>query len=164
MELIVPTDPDDRMCVTEFRNNLLEICEARNNNAQLTTGTKANQKGYFDTLSQQLRLQKQTNRRPSGMEKQRRRRHIHTEPNSTHMDPTHPNPASLRRKHPTMENKPTKLRRTTLRRNHAPILHEPDSMPIRSTKSRQNAKQLQHGPQRIQNGARRYWRVKPCGL
>lgn len=44
MELIVPTDPDDRMCVTEFRNNLLEICEARNNNAQLTTGTKANQK------------------------------------------------------------------------------------------------------------------------
>lgn len=57
MELIVPTDPDDRMCVTEFRNNLLEICEARNNNAQLTTGTKANQKGYFDTLSQQLRLQ-----------------------------------------------------------------------------------------------------------
>lgn len=57
MELIVPTDPGDRMCVTEFRNNLLEICEARNNNAQLTTGTKANQKGYFDTLSQQLRLQ-----------------------------------------------------------------------------------------------------------
>ncbi|WP_427187210.1 hypothetical protein [Bifidobacterium hominis] len=57
MELIVPTDPDDRMCVTEFRNNLLEICEARNNNVQLTTGTKANQKGYFDTLSQQLRLQ-----------------------------------------------------------------------------------------------------------
>ena len=107
---------------------------------------------------------KQTNRRPSGMEKQRRRRRTHTEPNSTHMDPTHPNPASLRRKHPTMENKPTKLRRTTLRRNHAPILHEPDSMPIRSTKSRQNAKQLQHGPQRIQNGARRYWRVKPCGL
>lgn len=37
-------------------------------------------------------------------------------------------------------------------------------MPIQSTKSRQNAKQLQHGPQRIQNGARRYWRVKPCGL
>lgn len=57
MELIVPTDSDDRMCVTEFRNNLLEICEARNNNAQLTTGTKASQKGYFDTLSQQLRLQ-----------------------------------------------------------------------------------------------------------
>lgn len=164
MELIVPTDPDDRMCVTEFRNNLLEICEARNNNAQLTTGTKANQKGYFDTLSSTTTPPKQTNRRPSGMEKQRRRRRTHTEPNSTHMDPTHPNPASLRRKHPTMENKPTKLRRTTLRRNHAPILHEPDSMPIRSTKSRQNAKQLQHGPQRIQNGARRYWRVKPCGL
>ena len=78
---------------------------------------------------------KQTNRQPSGMEKQRRRRHTHTEPNSTHMDPTHPNPASLRRKHPTMENKPTKLRRTTLRRNHAPIL--------------QNLTACQYNPQKV---------------
>ena len=50
VELLVPSDPDDKMCIDNFRNNLLEICEARNNNVELTEGAKASQKGYFDDL------------------------------------------------------------------------------------------------------------------
>lgn len=52
VELLVPSDPNNPMCVDEFLSNLLEICEARNNNAELTIGAKANQKGYFDALRQ----------------------------------------------------------------------------------------------------------------
>ncbi|KFI52236.1 UvrD-helicase domain-containing protein [Bifidobacterium biavatii] len=54
VELLVPADPDDELCVGDFRTNLLEICEARNNNVELTAGTKANQKGYFDDLAKLL--------------------------------------------------------------------------------------------------------------
>jgi hypothetical protein len=50
VELIVPRDTDDTACVESFKNNLFEICEARNNNVELTTSAKSNQKGYFDTL------------------------------------------------------------------------------------------------------------------
>ena len=50
IELLVPSNPDDKLCVEEFRRNLLEICEARNNNAELTTSAKANQQGIFETL------------------------------------------------------------------------------------------------------------------
>lgn len=54
VELLVPTDPDNPICAEEFSNNLLEICVARNNNAELTTGAKANQHGYFDDLADAL--------------------------------------------------------------------------------------------------------------
>lgn len=54
VELLVPTHPDDPICVEEFSNNLLEICVARNNNAELTASAKANQKGYFDALADAL--------------------------------------------------------------------------------------------------------------
>lgn len=54
VELLVPSDPDDKLCVEQFRQNLLEICEARNNNAELTAGAKINQKGYFDALRYKL--------------------------------------------------------------------------------------------------------------
>lgn len=54
VELLVPTDPDNMLCVAQFRQNLLEICEARNNNAELTAGAKANQKGYFEELRRRL--------------------------------------------------------------------------------------------------------------
>ncbi|MBW3091488.1 UvrD-helicase domain-containing protein [Bifidobacterium sp. 82T10] len=54
VELLVPADPDDELCVGDFRTNLLEICEARNNNVELTASTKANQKGYFDDLAKLL--------------------------------------------------------------------------------------------------------------
>lgn len=52
MELLVPRDPDNYECVETFKNNLLEICAARNNNVQLQLSAKANQKGYFDVLKQ----------------------------------------------------------------------------------------------------------------
>lgn len=50
LELLLPVDPEDELCVESFRNSLLEICDARNNNAQLTAGTKGNQEGLFDTF------------------------------------------------------------------------------------------------------------------
>lgn len=50
IELLVPRDPQEMACVEAFKNDLLEICEARNNNAELHVSAKANQKGYFDTL------------------------------------------------------------------------------------------------------------------
>ena len=48
--MLVPTDPNDALCVENFRTSLLEICDARNNNAQLTQGTKGNQEGLFDSF------------------------------------------------------------------------------------------------------------------
>lgn len=50
LELLVPRDADDLVCVESFKNDLLEICAARNNNVQLQVSAKANQRGYFDTL------------------------------------------------------------------------------------------------------------------
>lgn len=50
IELLVPRDVDDPACVNAFKNDLLEICAARNNNVQLQVSAKANQKGYFDSL------------------------------------------------------------------------------------------------------------------
>ena len=50
VELLVPRDADNLACVDSFKNDLFEICEARNNNAELPISAKANQKGYFDTL------------------------------------------------------------------------------------------------------------------
>ena len=50
IELLVPRQADDPLCVEAFRNDLLEICAARNNNVQLHISDKANQLGYFDTL------------------------------------------------------------------------------------------------------------------
>ena len=51
-ELLVPADQDDIACLNMFMSNLLEICDARNNNAELQLSAKANQKGYFDTLKE----------------------------------------------------------------------------------------------------------------
>ena len=55
VELLIPRDADDVACVDDFKNNLLEICEARNNNAELNISAKANQKGYFDALKELMR-------------------------------------------------------------------------------------------------------------
>lgn len=52
VELLVPQDKNDSACVFSFTNNLLEICEARNNNAELQLAAKANQKGYFEVLQE----------------------------------------------------------------------------------------------------------------
>ena len=48
VELLVPRDMSDEICMATFRNELFDICEARNNNVELQTSAKANQKGYFD--------------------------------------------------------------------------------------------------------------------
>lgn len=50
VELIVPENPDDEADVSRFQSSILEICEARNNNAELTEGAKGNKAGYFNDL------------------------------------------------------------------------------------------------------------------
>jgi hypothetical protein len=54
VEVLVPTDADDEETVEAFKSSLLEICAARNNNAELTLETKANQRGYYDELKKAL--------------------------------------------------------------------------------------------------------------
>lgn len=54
VELLVPRTPADSACVESFKNDLLEICAARNNNVQLQVSDKANQRGYFDALKEQM--------------------------------------------------------------------------------------------------------------
>lgn len=50
IELLVPRDANDTLCVDTFKRKLLDICAARNNNVQLQITAKSNQRGYFDTL------------------------------------------------------------------------------------------------------------------
>lgn len=50
VELLLPVESGDYEAEAAFRSNLFDICVARNNNVQLTVGTRANQQGYFDTL------------------------------------------------------------------------------------------------------------------
>lgn len=54
VEILLPRDPEDQACVDFFNNALLEICEARNNNAELRIEAKANQRGYFDVLKEKM--------------------------------------------------------------------------------------------------------------
>lgn len=55
VEILVPEDQDNILCLNRFTSNLIEICDARNNNAELQLSAKANQKGYFDTLKQLMK-------------------------------------------------------------------------------------------------------------
>jgi hypothetical protein len=54
VELLVPADTEDPAIVETFSAALLDICAARNNNAQLKAETKANQRGYFESLKDLL--------------------------------------------------------------------------------------------------------------
>jgi hypothetical protein len=54
VELLLPSDPENEIGVEAFNKALLEICAARNNNAQLKIEAKANAQGYFETLKQVL--------------------------------------------------------------------------------------------------------------
>ncbi len=54
VELIVPADTDDEQVVAQFEMSLLDICAARNNNAQLTQETKANKRGFYDDIREHL--------------------------------------------------------------------------------------------------------------
>lgn len=53
-EIDVPRDPDDIACVTKYKNDLFDICYARNNNAQLNNSDKANHRGYFEDLKEYM--------------------------------------------------------------------------------------------------------------
>ena len=50
IELLVPRDPENTACVEQFKGQLMDICEARNNNVQLKGSDKSNQLGYFEYL------------------------------------------------------------------------------------------------------------------
>lgn len=54
VELLVPSDVDDEQVVQQFEMSVLEICAARNNNAQLTQETKSNKKGFYNEIRERL--------------------------------------------------------------------------------------------------------------
>ncbi|MGE4251299.1 MAG: hypothetical protein AB7F09_18080 [Parvibaculaceae bacterium] len=55
VELLVPADPANDELVSSFQMALLDVCAARNNNAQLTTEAKANQRGFYEEIRIRLR-------------------------------------------------------------------------------------------------------------
>lgn len=54
LEVLVPADPDDEIALEAFTSSLFEICAARNNNRQLADEAKANKKGLYDYLREQV--------------------------------------------------------------------------------------------------------------
>lgn len=50
VELLVPSDVDDERSVQNFEMSVLEICAARNNNAQLTQEAKSNKMGFYSDI------------------------------------------------------------------------------------------------------------------
>jgi hypothetical protein len=49
VEILVPSASDEE-AIAEFHSSIFDICEARNNNVQLTEATKANQLGLYEHL------------------------------------------------------------------------------------------------------------------
>jgi hypothetical protein len=54
VELLVPSDPEDVRAVQQFEMSVLDICAARNNNAQLTQETKSNKLGFYTEIRERL--------------------------------------------------------------------------------------------------------------
>jgi hypothetical protein len=54
VELLVPSDADDERSVQQFEMSVLDICAARNNNAQLTQETKSNKLGFYTDMRERL--------------------------------------------------------------------------------------------------------------
>jgi hypothetical protein len=54
VELLVPSDPEDVHAVQKFEMSVLDICAARNNNAQLTQETKSNKLGFYTEIRERL--------------------------------------------------------------------------------------------------------------
>ncbi len=54
VELLVPSDPDDFRTVQQFEMSVLDICAARNNNAQLSQETKSNKLGFYTEIRDRL--------------------------------------------------------------------------------------------------------------
>ncbi|OUN89358.1 hypothetical protein [[Collinsella] massiliensis] len=55
IELLLPVDQSNELCLESFHTSLLEICDARNNNVQLTQGTKADKEGIFDAFKDRFK-------------------------------------------------------------------------------------------------------------
>jgi hypothetical protein len=53
VEILVPAN-DSEEVLQKFRNAILDICAARNNNVQLVVDTKANQAGHYDCIKNSL--------------------------------------------------------------------------------------------------------------
>lgn len=53
VEILLPAQDDDDT-IKEFREAIFEICEARNNNAQLSQETKDNKKGFYEALKNHI--------------------------------------------------------------------------------------------------------------
>jgi hypothetical protein len=53
----VPADLNDDDVIADFKSELLDICAARNNNAELTLETKANQRGFYNAIKLALPAQ-----------------------------------------------------------------------------------------------------------
>ncbi|HEY1684107.1 MAG TPA: hypothetical protein VGG19_05050 [Tepidisphaeraceae bacterium] len=53
VELLVPAR-DDEQTIDEFRSALIDICAARNNNAQLPLEAAANKKGFYEEIKEQV--------------------------------------------------------------------------------------------------------------
>ena len=54
VELLVPSNTKDEDVVQKFTMALIDICAARNNNAQLTTEAKANQRGFYEEIRKRM--------------------------------------------------------------------------------------------------------------
>lgn len=54
VELLVPSDAEDDRSVQKFEMSVLDICAARNNNAQLTQETKSNKLGFYNEIRERL--------------------------------------------------------------------------------------------------------------
>lgn len=54
VELLVPSDAEDDRSVQQFEMSVLDICAARNNNAQLTQETKSNKLGFYNDIRELL--------------------------------------------------------------------------------------------------------------
>lgn len=54
VELLVPSDPENVQAVEKFEMSVLDICAARNNNAQLTQETKSNKLGFYTEIRDRL--------------------------------------------------------------------------------------------------------------
>jgi hypothetical protein len=53
IEILVPADSSEEV-LEQFRQSILDICAARNNNVQLLVDTKANQAGHYDYIKNVL--------------------------------------------------------------------------------------------------------------
>ena len=53
VEMIIPVSNDDEI-MDQFRSSLLDICAARNNNAQLADEAKAKKRGYYDAIREYM--------------------------------------------------------------------------------------------------------------